>query len=84
MRPEVCPKCGGEIMMVEYAYDNPQHYDGISEYVCYNAFKMTRDIPTCDYRVGRWCGKELQSRELETRFCKGEPHQTYEDNKSSQ
>jgi hypothetical protein len=74
---EVCPKCGGKIWMVEYAYPHPQRYDGISEHACQNALRHGDEEPTCDYRVGRWCEKELKNGESENRYCEGQPHQVY-------
>ena len=54
-----CPKCGSEdIIMVEYAYDASDHYDGISEWKCGG----------CGYRRGRWSGKELKAGEVEKRW----------------
>lgn len=61
-RPEKCPDCGGEIVMVQYSYHSPRHYDGISEHACMN---------DCGFRVGRWCGKRLQKGESEPVFCNG-------------
>lgn len=53
-----CPKCQSEnIVMVEYAYDHPEHYDGISEINCLS----------CKTRFGRWSGKELGPDESEKR-----------------
>lgn len=51
-------QCGHTLesmMMVEYAYDNPCRYDGVSEYWC----------KPCDRRWGRWTGKELKGTEHE-------------------
>lgn len=42
-------------MGVEYSWDSPEHYDGVSEVEC-------RD---CDARFGRWSGKELTEGEAE-------------------
>jgi len=54
-----CPKCGSNnIILVEYAWDHPDHYDGISEIYC-------RD---CNTRIGRWSGKELKDDEFEKRY----------------
>ena len=54
-----CRRCGsGNIIMVEYALLQPEHYDGISEIAC-------RD---CGTRFGRWSGKELAEGEIEKRF----------------
>lgn len=47
-----CPRCKGEVWMVQYDYDNPQHYDGISEFACKDE--------KCGWRVGRWSGIELK------------------------
>lgn len=44
----------------EYAFDCPEHYDGVSEYMCTN----------CDQRVGRWSGKILAKDELELRSAR--------------
>ena len=51
-----CPKCGEEknIIGVEYEYNHPNHYDGISEYHC-----------PCGCRWGRFTGKVLQLGEYE-------------------
>jgi hypothetical protein len=43
---------------VEYAHDDPEHYDGISEFRC----------PDCGARVGRWSGKRLGPDEAERRY----------------
>lgn len=60
-KPEICPKCQGtEFWSVEYAYDSPQRYDGISEYAC--------QTEGCGYRVGRWTGFELHDGECEPRL----------------
>lgn len=59
--PEGYPKCCGELMTaVEYPWDDPNHYDGISEYRCMN----------CGYRKGRWSGRELKENESEPIFGK--------------
>lgn len=52
-----CPKCGSDeqICGVEYAYDDPEHYDGISEFHCMK----------CNARWGRWTGKILNEGEYE-------------------
>jgi DNA-directed RNA polymerase subunit RPC12/RpoP len=51
-----CKKCGStNVIGVQYAYDSPEHYDGISEIEC-------RD---CGARFGRFSGKELSSGEAE-------------------
>ena len=57
-----CAACGNTdpatMLMVEYTYDHPQHYDGVSEYRCRK----------CGQRTGRWSGKVLQENESEKRF----------------
>lgn len=54
-----CKKCGSEnIVMVEYSWDSPEHYDGVSEILCKD----------CGARFGRWSGKELAKGEVEKRF----------------
>lgn len=50
-----CPKGHKRIIMVEYWYDNPYRYDGISEIEC----------RTCKKRYGRWTGKVLKKGEYE-------------------
>lgn len=55
---KTCKKCGSEnVVMVEYAHDHPEHYDGVSEIEC----------RACGARFGRWSGKELQDGEFEAR-----------------
>lgn len=63
MEKEKCKKCGSEnIVLVEYAYDNPEHYDGISEIYCQK----------CGARFGRWSDKELTDGEFEKRYGRAE------------
>lgn len=45
-------------IMVQYRYDHPEHYDGVSEIRCQD----------CGKRVGRWTGKILEDGESEKRF----------------
>jgi hypothetical protein len=47
-----------KIILVEYGYEEPEHYDGISEIECL----------VCKMRWGRWTGKELSGSEREPRF----------------
>ncbi len=47
---------------VEYWYDSPYRYDGISEHVCMNK--------KCGARYGRWTGKELKNGEREPPYGK--------------
>lgn len=53
-----CPDCNGYMIGVEYSYDSPEHYDGISEEMCID----------CKIRIGRWSGKRLADDEIETRY----------------
>lgn len=46
------------VVGVQYTHDSPQHYDGVSEWLC----------PACDARWGRWSGRRLRANELEPRF----------------
>jgi hypothetical protein len=43
---------------VEYGYNHPARYDGVSEWNC----------PDCGYREGRWSGKALADGEYEPRW----------------
>lgn len=43
---------------IEYYYDSPERYDGVSEWLC----------PFCNYREGRWTGKKLEDNQIESRF----------------
>ncbi len=59
MERETCKKCSSQnVIMVEYAWDSPEHYDGISEIDCQD----------CGARFGRWSGKELVEGEIEKRY----------------
>lgn len=59
MKKGKCKKCGSEnIIMVEYSWDSPERYDGVSEIKCND----------CGARFGRWSGKELAKGELEKRY----------------
>lgn len=64
---ELCPGCGSDLTLpdggsrvigVEYAYGDPNRYDGVSEWRC----------PDCGYREGRWTGRHLADQEAEPRF----------------
>jgi hypothetical protein len=46
------------VIGVEYSYECPQHWDGVSEWRC----------PSCGRREGRWSGKVLADGEEELRF----------------
>lgn len=50
-----CPKCGAPMVGVEYAYNNPARYDGISEWFCKGD----------NLRIGRWSKRELANGEVE-------------------
>lgn len=57
--PKKCGICKSEnIELIEYAWDHPEHYDGVSEVVC-------RD---CGVRIGRWSGRVLKDGEFEKRY----------------
>jgi len=54
-----CRKCESEnFIMIEYSYNHPEYYDGISELRCQK----------CETRYGRWSGKILKDGECEKRF----------------
>ena len=55
---ETCQKCGSEnIIAIEYPWNDPDHYDGVSEFMCND----------CNVRIGRWSGKKLKEGESEKR-----------------
>lgn len=57
-----CPNCkSGDVAMVEYSWDHPDHYDGVSEIYC----------QACGARYGRWSGRKLEDGESEGRY--GQP-----------
>lgn len=62
LRDGVCPNAHppAEVVLCQYDYDHPAHYDGASEYVCM--------APGCGRREGRWSGKVLVGDEYEERF----------------
>jgi hypothetical protein len=47
--------CGKPMLGVEYAFDHPHHYDGVSEYRCV----------VCGVRKGRWTKRVLTDGEWE-------------------
>ena len=51
-----CPE--DKVLLIQYGYKEPEHYDGISEITC----------TECKKRVGRWSGKELGEGMVENRF----------------
>lgn len=57
-----CADCDKTVMPigVEYAYGEPEHYDGISEWRC--------PTPGCNRREGRWTGARLTDGASEPRF----------------
>ena len=55
----LCQKCNSaHTIMVEYDLMHPDHYDGVSEILCFD----------CKARFGRWSGKELEEGEFEPVF----------------
>jgi hypothetical protein len=68
--PDYCATCERETTVsgAEYAYGDPNRYDGISEWVCL----------VCGRREGRWTGKELKDGEAEPRFGGPPSGATYE------
>lgn len=59
MTGDECPTCQAtDMVMVEYDYTVPEHYDGISEYLCLH----------CRTRVGRWTGNIMEPGQREPRF----------------
>jgi hypothetical protein len=66
--PKVCPVCGAPIAGLEYGYDNPEHYDGVSEWICTKG----ADDGSWHFRLGRWTGRLLKKNELEPPY--GESH----------
>lgn len=65
-----CPDCEKLMIGVEYGYDSPDHYDGVSEWWC-------PDNDGCGVRIGRWSGKRLVDGETEPRY--GAPREDAED-----
>ncbi len=55
-----CARCARTVMpfSIEYAYDHPEHYDGVSEYSC----------SRCGRREGRWTGTVLAGGASEPRL----------------
>jgi len=53
-----CPCPEKEMILLEYSYSHPEHYDGISEITCHR----------CKKRVGRWSGRTLTGDDYENRF----------------
>ena len=57
---EGCPNCHEPIMGVEYGWNSPNNYDGVSEWTCLK----------CNLRWGRWTHKLLADGEEEKRYGK--------------
>ena len=57
-----CPDCGAAMIDVEYGYDHPEHWDGISEHYCL----------VCLLRLGRFTGKRLTKGQYEPRSARYE------------
>lgn len=55
-----CRRCDEKVQpfAIEYSYDSPEHYDGISEFQC----------PRCRRREGRWTGRVLTGGGTEPRL----------------
>lgn len=54
-----CSRCSSTCVTgVEYGYPNRERHDGVSEWQCQE----------CNYREGRWTGKEIHDGELESRY----------------
>lgn len=55
-----CERCDQTVMVIgiQYDYDHPEHYDGVSEWRC----------PRCGRREGRWTGTVLTGGASEPRF----------------
>jgi hypothetical protein len=62
-------ECNTDVVYVEYGYDDPYRYDGISEYKCLG----------CMRRWGRWTGKELKGEEQEPPY--GDPKYITKENR---
>ncbi len=63
MTEQECPACSfvGLMHAIEYAYTDPNRYDGISEWRC----------PDCGTRIGRWTGRVLTEGMSEPPFGRG-------------
>lgn len=57
-----CGHSTTEVIGIEYWYDHPDHYDGISEYRC----------GKCGRRWGRWSRRELDNGETERVYGYGD------------
>lgn len=76
MKNGICPRCSCKMVMIEYSFNSPNHYDGISEYACANT-------DNCYYRIGRWCKQVLERGESEPPYCNGDIHpKTNENNQN--
>lgn len=53
--------CNQPRIGIQYGYEHPEHYDGVSEWQC----------SYCDRRWGRWSGVELSKGEHEPRYGRG-------------
>jgi len=59
-----CLKCNSKnTVAVEYDHTNPEHYDGVSEYMCLD----------CGFRVGRWTGYVLRKGQYEKASARFNP-----------
>ena len=48
------------LLGIQYAWNDPEHYDGVSEWQC----------TLCGQRVGRWSGRVLMGDDMEKRYGK--------------
>lgn len=66
-----CRRCDRTVMpfAIEYSYDSPEHYDGVSEYQC----------PRCGRREGRWTGAVLTGGASEPRLGEEREHKIAEE-----
>ena len=55
-----CPICHQPMIGVEYAHDIPEHFDGVSEWLC--------NLHPIPYRIGRFTGRVLLEGEREPRY----------------
>lgn len=57
--PFHCAACGSteDLLLVQYVWDHPDHYDGVSEIRC-----------PCGARTGRWSGRVLEDGASEPRY----------------
>lgn len=59
-----CPNCHQPMCGVQYAYNEPEAYDGVSEWICEHG---------CGVRIGRWSKRALAPDEIEGRYGRQVP-----------